>query len=76
MVTKDNLILLIIATVLIAVGIFLFDRIVDSKFETHDQVVAMAEDLGCTYIEQSYHHRENYYIDCGDDNIRIIKVEK
>ena len=47
-----------------------------AKESTHTQVVAVAEDLGCKYIEQSYHHPENYYIDCGDDNIRIITLEK
>ena len=46
-----------------------------AKQGTHDRVVAVAEDLGCTYIEQSYYHPENFYIDCGDDNIRIIKME-
>ena len=49
--------------------------ILDGRNNLHNQVVAVAEDLGCTYIEQSYHHPENFYIDCGDDNIRIIKLE-
>lgn len=51
-------------------------RMLDARDRTHDDVVAVAEDLGCTFIEQSYHNPENYYIDCGDDNIRIITVEK
>jgi len=42
---------------------------------TNAQVTAVAEDLGCKVIEQSYRHPENFYIDCGDDNIRIINVE-
>ena len=41
-----------------------------------DQVHTAAEDLGCTYIEQSYKNPNNFYIDCGDDQIRIIKLEK
>ena len=51
-------------------------KMLDARDTTHDQVVAVAEDLGCTFIEQSYQNPENFYIDCGDDEIRIIKLEK
>ena len=46
------------------------------KQNNYHQIVAVAEDLGCSYIEQSFKHPQNFYIDCGDDNIRIIKLEK
>lgn len=59
--------MVIVASVSIALNI--------SKSKDY-QVVSMAEDLGCTYIEQSTRNPDNFYIDCGDDEIRIIKVEK
>jgi len=49
-------------------------KMADARDTVHDQVVAAAEDMGCKFIEQSYYHPENFYIDCGDDEIRIIKV--
>ena len=59
------------------VGVVIVSRVLeDRRNEKLAPVIAAAEDLGCTYIEQSYHHPENYYIDCGNDEIRIIKVEK
>ena len=51
-------------------------KAVDARDTLHDDVVAVAEDLGCTFIEQSYRNPENFYIDCGDDEIRIITLEK
>ena len=47
-------------------------KMVDARDTVHDQVVTAAEDLGCTFIEQSYYHPENFYVDCGNDEIRII----
>ena len=47
-------------------------KMVDARDTTHDDIVSAAEDLGCTFIEQSYYHPENFYIDCGNDEIRII----
>ena len=38
-----------------------------------DKVKTAADDLGCAYIEQSYKNPNNFYIDCGNDEIRIIK---
>lgn len=59
------------------VGVVIISRALeDRRNEKLASVIAAAEDLGCTYIEQSYHHPENFYIDCGNDEIRIIKVEK
>lgn len=40
-----------------------------------DEVEAVANDLGCSYIEQSYRNPKNFYIDCGDDQIRIIELD-
>lgn len=72
---KLNIYLFVIITVATVAGV-LAGKMVYAKDTVHDQVVTAAEDLGCTYIEQSYYHPENFYIDCGDDNIRIIKLEK
>ncbi len=72
---KPNIYLFVIITVATVAGV-LAGKMVYAKDTTHDQVVAAAEDLGCTFIEQSYYHPENFYINCGDDNIRIIKLEK
>jgi uncharacterized Zn-finger protein len=49
-------------------------KMVDARDATHNQVVAVAEDLGCTFIEQSYYHPERFYIDCGDGNIQILTL--
>jgi hypothetical protein len=51
-------------------------KIVDARDATHDKIVAVAEDLGCKLIEQSYYHPENFYVDCGDDGVQIITVGK
>lgn len=72
---KSNIYLFAIITVATVAGV-LAGKMVYARDTIHDQVVAAAEDLGCTYIEQSYYNPENFYIDCGDDNIRIIKLEK
>ena len=45
------------------------------KYSQRDEVIAEAANLGCSYIEQSFKHPQNFYIDCGDGNIRIIKLE-
>jgi hypothetical protein len=49
-------------------------KMVDARDATHNQVVAVAEDLGCKLIEQSYYHPENFYIDCGSDGVQIITL--
>jgi hypothetical protein len=49
--------------------------IVHQRERLTDNLNAVAEDLGCTFIEQSYQNPNNFYIDCGDDDIRILKVE-
>ena len=72
---KSNIYLFVIITVATVAGV-LAGKMVYARDTVHDRVVTAAEDLGCTYIEQSYYHPENFYIDCGDDNIRIIKLEK
>ena len=51
-------------------------KMVDARDATHDKIVAVAEDLGCKLIEQSYYHPENFYIDCGDDGVQIITLGK
>lgn len=45
------------------------------RTELADQVEAIADDLGCSYIEQSWKNPNTFYIDCGDDEIRIIKMD-
>jgi hypothetical protein len=62
---------------IIAVGILgclVIHSMVENRNTTHNKIVAAAEDMGCKFIEQSYYHPENFYIDCGDDEIRIIKA--
>ena len=49
-------------------------KMVDARDATHNQIVAVAEDLGCTFIEQSYYHPENFYVDCGSDGVQIITL--
>jgi len=49
-------------------------KIADARDTAHDKIVAAAEDIGCKFIEQSYYHPENFYVDCGDNEIRIIKA--
>ena len=42
------------------------------------QVTALndiAKGMGCTFIEQSYSNPNNYYVDCGNNIVRIIKAE-
>jgi hypothetical protein len=51
-------------------------KMVDARDATHDKIVAVAEDLGCKLIEQSYYHPENFYIDCGSDGVQIITLGK
>lgn len=63
---------LIIAVVIL--GFLVIRTMLENRNTAHDKIVAAAEDLGCTFIEQSYYHPENFYIDCGDDEIRIIKA--
>lgn len=71
-----SMIMLLGIPLLTAVAVIIIRAELNWRDTTHDQVVAVAEDLGCTYIEQSYYHPENFYIDCGNDEIRIIKMEK
>jgi uncharacterized Zn-finger protein len=76
MTTLQKTILMVWAAFIIALlVVLLIAAIVDSRDTAHDQIVAAAEDLGCVFIEQSYHHPERFYIDCGDDEIRILTVE-
>jgi len=49
-------------------------KMVDARDATHDKIVAVAEDLGCKLIEQSYYHPENFYVDCGSDGVQIITL--
>ena len=51
-------------------------KMVDARDATHNQIVAVAEDLGCKLIEQSYYHPENFYVDCSSDGVQIITVGK
>jgi uncharacterized Zn-finger protein len=68
---KLNVYLFVVITIATVAGV-LAGKMVYAKDTTHEQVVTAAEDLGCTFIEQSYYHPENFYIDCGNDEIRII----
>lgn len=72
---RDVVIAFTVVIVVVSILGFTIGQYLEKLDHTQAQIVAVAEDLGCTYIEQSYHHPENYYIDCGDDNIRIIKIE-
>lgn len=71
---KLNVYLFVIITIATVAGV-LAGKMVYARDTVHDQIVAAAEDLGCTFIEQSYYHPENFYIDCGNDEIRIIKLD-
>lgn len=66
----------VVLGLLFAFFIYIIYHSKNVRAEVNDQVIAVAEDLGCTFIEQSYRNPENFYIDCGDDEIRIIKLEK
>jgi uncharacterized membrane protein len=68
---KLNVYLFVIITIATVAGV-LAGKMIYARDTTHDKVVEVAEDLGCTFIEQSYYHPENFYIDCGNDEIRII----
>ena len=76
MINLQKIVLVVLAVIIVIFTALVVIGIIDARNDTQDQVVAVAEDLGCTFIEQSYHHPENYYIDCGDDEIRIINLEK
>jgi hypothetical protein len=67
-----------IIPVVLFCGLFLAVTIyaVYSKDQTVDEITAVADDLGCELIEQSYYHPENFYVDCGDDGVQIITVGK
>jgi hypothetical protein len=62
--------------VMVILGFLMICAIVESRSTTHDNIVAVAEDLGCKLIEQSYYHPENFYVDCGSDGVQIITVGK
>ncbi len=68
---KLNVYLFVIITIATVAGV-LAGKMVYARDTVHDQVVKAAEDMGCKFIEQSYYHPENFYIDCGNDEIRII----
>jgi uncharacterized Zn-finger protein len=53
---------------------FMLFGVAQKRNIAHAEITAVAEDLGCTFIEQSYYHPENFYIDCGDGNIQILTV--
>ena len=75
--TLQKTILIVWAAFIIALlAVLLIASVVDSRDTAHDQIVAAAEDLGCVFIEQSYHHPERFYIDCGEDSIQILTVGK
>jgi hypothetical protein len=73
--TLQKTMLVGLAVLTLVLVVIVIKGILDGRNNLHNQAVAVAEDLGCTFIEQSYHHPENFYIDCGNNNIRIIKVE-
>jgi len=64
-----------LAVITVVLAVVVVKGMLDGIDRTNQQVTAVAEDLGCTVIEQSYYHPERFYIDCGNDEIRIIKVE-
>lgn len=76
MYTTQKIVLRALVALTVVFAVLVINGVLVGIDRTQVQVVAVAEDLGCTVIEQSYHHPENFYIDCGDDNIRIINVEK
>jgi hypothetical protein len=49
--------------------------VVTVRNKTPDRIVTAAEDMGCVFIEQSFHYSGRFYIDCGNGNIRIIRQE-
>lgn len=61
---------------LITVTLVLVVLVVKGMLDASIQVKAAAEDLGCKFVEQSYHHPERFYVDCGNGEIRIINMEK
>lgn len=63
--------------ILVFIGMIVFVARVDHNHRTElaDQVEAIANDLGCSYIEQSWKNPNTFYIDCGDDEIRIVKMD-
>ena len=74
--TRRSIILTLLWTVFAIISAALIMLpIVHQRERLTDNLNAVAEDLGCTFIEQSYQNPNNFYIDCGDDDIRILKVE-
>ena len=61
-------------TVTVVLAVLVIVGLLDSRDNAHDQIVAVAEDMGCELIEQSYYHPERFYIDCGDGNIQILTL--
>jgi hypothetical protein len=66
--------LMALTTVTVVLAVLVISSVLDRRDTAHDQIVAAAEDMGCTLIEQSYYHPENFYVDCGDGNIQIITL--
>lgn len=64
-----------LATVTVVLAVLVIAGLLDSRDRAHDQLVAVAEDMGCELIEQSYYHPERFYVDCGDGNIQLITLE-
>ena len=63
-----------LTTVTVVLAVLVIVSVLDSRDIAHDQLVAAAEDMGCTLIEQSYYHPERFYIDCGDGNIQLLTL--
>ena len=74
--TRDDIYAASIAVVFITIGAVGLTYEGHQKDRLLEQVRIASDDLGCTYIEQSNKNPNNFYIDCGDDQIRIIKIEK
>jgi hypothetical protein len=67
-----------VLAILILISVFMWGvvTVIGHINTTNNQIVAVAEDLGCTFVEQSYYHPERFYIDCGEGNIQILTLEK
>jgi hypothetical protein len=74
--TLQKTILMAWAASIALLAVLVIVSVLDSRDRTHDRVVAAAEDFGCTFIEQSYHHPDRFYVECGDGNIQIITLGK
>lgn len=72
--TLQKTMFMALTTVTVVLAVLVIASLLDSRDRTHDQLVAVAEDMGCEFIEQSYYHSERFYVDCGDGNIQLITL--